>query len=336
MKTIKILKLPVSLIKLMFVVVIGFTTITTWASEPHEHGQINEQHEEHDHEYEEHSHQSGGAKHGGEHADEFVTMSAEMAKQNGIETTIVTRGVIRDEEILYGKIVADPASLAHVNARFPGVIKEIKANIGDEVKKGEILVMIESNESLNQYSIKAPMSGRVVARQANIGELTNGENLLTIANFDVVWAQLSVFPNQLSKISDKQQVLIQSTEFNQSGQISYLTPSLNNKPYSLAFVKLNNKTNNWPLGASIKGAVTTNQHSAPVVVPKEAIQEFEGNDVVFIKEGNEYHPNPVKTGASDAINIAIIEGLNVGESVVVKNSYLLVADLKKSEAGHEH
>ena len=69
---------------------------------------------------------------------------------------------------------------------------------------------------------------------------------------------------------------------------------------------------------------------------KFLLKTFEGKDVVFIKEGNEYHPSAVKTGASDAINIAIIDGLNVGESVVVKNSYLLVADLKKSEAGHEH
>ncbi|AWB67894.1 HlyD family secretion protein [Saccharobesus litoralis] len=343
MKTIKTLKLPVSLFKLILVVVIGFTTITTWASEPHEHGKNNKQHEEHDHDHkdgheheEHHSHQGGDEKHGGDHTDEFVSMSAEVAKQNGIETTIVTKGVIRDEEIVYGKIVADPASVAHVNARFPGVIKEIKANIGDEVKKGETLVVIESNESLNQYSIKAPMSGRIVARQANIGELTNGENLLTIANFDVVWAQLSVFPTQLSKVNANQQVLIQSTEFNQSAHISYLTPSLNNKPYSLALVRLDNKTNLWPIGAAIKGAVTTNQHSAPIVVPKEAIQEFEGNDVVFIKEGNEFRPSAVKTGASDAINIAIIDGLNIGDSVVVKNSYLLVADLKKSEAGHDH
>jgi cobalt-zinc-cadmium efflux system membrane fusion protein len=263
-------------------------------------------------------------------------MSVEMAKQNSIETVAATSGVIHNEEVVYGKIVADPASLAHVNARFDGVIKEVKVNLGEEVKKGETLVVIESNESLNQYSIKAPMSGRIVARQANIGELTNGENLLTIANFDVVWAQLSVFPTQLSKVNANQQVLIHSTEFNQSAQISYLTPSLNDKPYSLAFVKLDNKTNKWPLGTVIKGAVTTSQHSAPVVVPKGAIQEFEGKDVVFIKEGNEYHPSAVKTGASDAINIAIIDGLNVGESVVVKNSYLLVADLKKSEAGHEH
>ncbi|MEL7478729.1 MAG: efflux RND transporter periplasmic adaptor subunit, partial [Pseudomonadota bacterium] len=259
MKKKNILNSPISLFKLMLVAVIGFTSITTSASE--------------------------------EHKDEIVSMSVEMAKQNSIETVAATSGVIHNEEVVYGKIVADPASLAHVNARFDGVIKEVKVNLGEEVKKGETLVVIESNESLNQYSIKAPMSGRIVARQANIGELTNGENLLTIANFDVVWAQLSVFPTQLSKVNANQQVLIHSTEFNQSAQISYLTPSLNDKPYSLAFVKLDNKTNKWPLGTVIKGAVTTSQHSAPVVVPKGAIQEFEGKDVVFIKEGNEYHPS---------------------------------------------
>lgn len=334
MKTIKILKLPVSLINLTLVVVIAFTSNATSASGLHDHEQNNKQREEHAHEHDESNHQDEEL--GDSHEDKFLSIPAEMAEQNGIKTIAVTNGVIRDEEVIYGKIVVDPALLAHVNARFDGVITEIKVNIGDEVEKGETLLIIESNESLNQYPIKAPMSGRIVARQANIGKLTNGENLLTVANFDIVWAQLSVFPSQLSKIKANQQVLIQSTEFDQSAQISYLTPSLNDKPYSLALVKLDNKTRNWPLGTAIKGAVTINQYSAPVVVPKEAIQEFEGNDVVFIKEGNEYHPRVVKTSASDAINIAIIDGLNVGENVVIKNSYLLVADLKKSEAGHDH
>lgn len=37
----------------------------------------------------------------------------------------------------------------YVNVRFDGVIKEVKVNFGEEVKKGEMLVVIEFNESLN-------------------------------------------------------------------------------------------------------------------------------------------------------------------------------------------
>ena len=103
MKKKNILNSPISLFKLMLVAVIGFTSITTSASE--------------------------------EHKDEIVSMSVEMAKQNSIETVAATSGVIHNEEVVYGKIVADPASLAHVNARFDGVIKEVKVNLGEEVKK---------------------------------------------------------------------------------------------------------------------------------------------------------------------------------------------------------
>ncbi len=55
----------------MLVAVIGFTSITTSASE--------------------------------EHKDEIVSMSVEMAKQNSIETVAATSGVIHNEEVVYGK-----------------------------------------------------------------------------------------------------------------------------------------------------------------------------------------------------------------------------------------
>ena len=72
------------------------------------------------------------------------------------------------------------------------------------------------------------------------------------------------------------------------------------------------------------------------VVPSAAIQEYEGTAVVFVKEGIEYTPRSVELGRSDGMNVAIIQGLNTGELVVVSNSYLIKADLEKSEAGHDH
>ena len=39
---------------------------------------------------------------------------------------------------LYGRISADPASLSHIRARFDGVIKDVKVNIGDSQLKKEI------------------------------------------------------------------------------------------------------------------------------------------------------------------------------------------------------
>jgi len=319
MKKNKFFELPTSLFNLALIVM-SFTSMTISAEEGHEHIHDSNQSEQYQ----------------DSHEGEFVSLSVEMANKNGIKTVIATGGNIREEAVLYGKIVADPSSVSEVQARFNGVIKEIHANIGDEVKKGETLLVVESNESLNHYPVKAPSSGRVVTMLANVGELTNGQSLYTIANFDFAWAKLAVFPTQLGMISSEQKVIIHTTEFEQQAQINYLTPSLDNKPYSLAFAKIVNKYNKWPIGAAVRASVTTNLVSAKIIVPKEAFQEFEGNTVVFVKEQNQYHPRIVTTGASDSTNVEVIDGLSTGETVVSQNSYLLVADLKKSEAGHDH
>lgn len=320
MKKNKFLDLPTHLFNLALLVMISLASMTVSADEEHDHKHGTHQSEQHD---------KG-------HEGEFVSMSVEMAKINGIKSIIATGGDIREETVLYGKIVPDPTTITEVKARFDGVIKEIRANIGDEVKKDQILLVVESNESLNHYSIKAPYSGRIIARQANIGELTEGQSLLTIANFDFVWAKLAVFPKQLGMVSSEQKVIIHTAEFEQQAKISYLTPSLEDKPYSLAFAKMVNQSNKWPIGAAVRAKIITNIESAALIVPKEAIQEFEGNTVVFVKELNNYHPRVVITGASDSVNVEIIDGLSAGETVISKNSYLLVADLKKSEAGHDH
>lgn len=71
-------------------------------------------------------------------------MSNEIAIQNDISATPVLASEIAVKTTLYGRISADPASLSHIRARFDGVIKDVKVNIGDPVNKGDILAIVES------------------------------------------------------------------------------------------------------------------------------------------------------------------------------------------------
>jgi cobalt-zinc-cadmium efflux system membrane fusion protein len=57
---------------------------------------------------------------------------------------------------------------------------------------------------------------------------------------------------------------------------------------------------------------------------------------VFVVEGEEYRPRAVELGVSDGRYIEVISGLETGERVVASNSYMIKADLEKSEAGHDH
>ena len=273
----------------------------------------------------------------GTHDDqEMVVMSDKVAQQSGIETTMVSGGTIDSIATVYGDIISDPASLSHIRARFDGVITEVAVTLGDRVKKGDTLATVESNESLKRYQLTSPFSGTVIARHANAGELSNGQILFSIANYDAVWAQLKLFPSQRNSVAAEQTVILSYEDIAQTSSISHIVPASEAKPYTLAFVKLANNDGNWPIGTLTKAQITTASTDVSMRIPKSAVQTFEGKQVVFVKLGNEYHPRPVRLGVADNLHIAVLEGLAIGEHIVSENSYVIKADLERSEAGHDH
>ena len=58
---------------------------------------------------------------------------------------------------------APPAGSTVVKAPMPGTIVSIKVNVGDAVKKGDVLVILEAMKMENE--IMAPQDGKVVASQ---------------------------------------------------------------------------------------------------------------------------------------------------------------------------
>ena len=271
-----------------------------------------------------------------EHRNEFVTMTQEMAAQVGVTTQAVSAGTLNITKTVYGNVVTDPASLSHIRARFDGVVTRVNANLGDKVKKGAALAVVESNESLKSYSLTAPFAGTVIARHANEGELSNGQVLFSLANYDSVWAQLKVFPNQLRAVAEQQAVQLTLADSTFDTVISHILPSPDEQPYVLAYANIDNTSGHWPVGAAVLGNITIDTLDVSMMLPKAAIQEYEGNTVVFVKKGDEYHPEPVRLGRQDADSVEVLSGIAVSDVVVVNNSFLFKADLEKSEAGHDH
>ena len=70
----------------------------------------------------------------------------------------------------------------------------------------------------------------------------------------------------------------------------------------------------------------------------EALQMMNEKHIgsVFVKEGEEYRFAPLTLGRSDGKYIEVISGIRAGQEYVSKNSYLIKADIEKSEAEHEH
>jgi cobalt-zinc-cadmium efflux system membrane fusion protein len=78
------------------------------------------------------------------------------------------------------------------------------------------------------------------------------------------------------------------------------------------------------------------QQEVSLLVPREAIQTIKGVKAVFVSQGGGFKMRPVTTGREDSANVEIVSGLEFAESLAVKNTYALKAELGKAEAEHEH
>jgi len=275
--------------------------------------------------------------HNDEHGEEgHIEISQHMIETVGITSKNAKAGEIKQRLVLYGNLTTDPSAESQVSARFPGLITKLSVNVGDVVKKGQVIAEVESNNSLSRYNILAPISGVISKRYANQGEVANKQVLLTIKNYQQLWLELQVFSTQQSKVTIGQSVTIKLEQQQTESVIKQLLPTNTDTPYIIARVPLDNSQGTWTAGSLLSGSVVINSQAVPLVIDKRAIQVMEGKQVIFIKNEHGFEVREVNLALSDGQFSQVITGLAQGEVYAAQNSYLLKAELEKSSAAHHH
>lgn len=326
-------------------------------ADKHVHGEEKDDHAEsgeHSHgDKDEHAH---GDKHGHDHSDKESAkdehghgdeeghgdeskISAKAAKNLNIEVMEAGSATVAEITSVTGRVSLNQSTTAQVKARFPGVIRSVEKEPGEVVKVGDTLATVESNESLQVYAVKSPVSGTVITRTAGIGQLTGDEPLYIVADLNKLWAELFVFSKDGEKLKQGQKVRIQCLDdpINTESTIALILPTAEVSSQTVvARVVINNTDNHWRSGMNIRADVVIGEKQVPVAVKTEAIQRMEGNNVVFLEEGGTYKMQPVELGNSDGTWTEITRGLAAGQRYVAKNSFIVKADIGKAGAEHEH
>ena len=312
-------------------------------SHGHDHGE-GEKHEG-KHEDEEHGHESKqegddghaeSGRHG--HEDEEGTSQIEdtMAQTVGIVTERSGEQTLHQTTLTYGRLTTAPEQTSHVRARFSGVVTSVQVTIGETVAAGDLLAEVEANESLRKYSIRAPIAGMIVQRHANSGEVTGDQILFSISSFDNLWAELRIFPSQRSSVAIGQEVFLSIGEQKVKTKIEHLLPAGDEQPYLIARAKLSNDLSMLSPGSMAEGRIVIDEFNVDVAVKIDALQILGGRTGVFVKHGNKYEFIPLVVGRKDDSYAEVISGLKPDTEYVTRNSYLIKADIEKSEAEHEH
>lgn len=263
-----------------------------------------------------------------------------IATESGIRVEPAAPGVIADEHEVQGLLTPIEGRIAKVMARFPGPIRRLNANVGDQIVAGRVLATVESNLSLTNYTVTAPISGIVLARNASVGAVADeGMPLFEIADLSSLWVDLHIFGADAQHIRPGVPVTV--TRMSDGATIQtvleqVLPGTATASQSTVARATIANADGLWRPGSAVKARITVEQQPANLVVPLAALQNFRDWDVVFIRIGDTYEIRPVELGKRDGTRIEILSGIKKGDPVVVEQSYLVKADIEKSGASHDH
>ncbi|AUX26919.1 cytochrome C peroxidase [Sorangium cellulosum] len=380
--------------------------------EGEEHAHDGHAHDEHAHDEHAHDEGDGADAHGGDR----VRLSPAMIQNAGLELLTAGPGEVAVTVTLPGEVALNAEAIAHVTPRVPGAAREVKKQLGDTVKRGEVLAVLDSRElaelqrevlsakerlalaeasfarqealwkeqisaekeyltakqavaeariehqSAAQklsaaagagaargtgYALVAPIDGTIIEKHIAIGEvLKEDTQVFVIADLSTIWVNVTVYARDLSRVRVGQTAWVKAEGIEQraQGTLAYLGQIVDEQNRSaVARVVLQNPGAAWRPGLFATADIAVEEAAAPVVVSDEAVQRVEGKEVVFVQEGDAFEARPIKTGRrgegpgeQGAALVEVLDGLAAGERYVGKNSFLLKAELGKSEAGHGH
>lgn len=280
-----------------------------------------------------------GDEDGHEEENGHIALTPDQIKASGIQLVRAGPAQIKETLPLYGVIAPNAERTLEVTARFPGVIQSVSKRIGDSVRRGEALASVEANESLQAYAVTAPLSGVVIARNANPGEHAGDKPLFTVADLSTVWVELSLFPRDVAKVRVGQSVRVNSKDAGLAaeGKVVYVAPFGHAANQTLtARVLLENPDRRWAPGLYITAHVTLAEIEAPLAIRNEAVQTLEGHSVVFVQDEEGFEPRKIRLGRSDDQYSEVLSGVAVGDTYVAANSFILKAEQGKGEAEHGH
>ena len=291
-----------------------------------------------------------------------VKLTDKAMKESGVKLEEAGAATIKTTLPLYGKIGPNEEAMARVSARFAGVVKQVRKRLGDPVKKGETLAVVESNDSLRSFEVKSEIDGTVIRRDVAVGEVVGDQtSLFTVADLRTVWVDLSVYSQDFEQLKIGQRVLIDTGSRASAGNapqrlderagningnadaggggsrvestVAYLSPfGAENTQSMLARVVVPNPEGRLRLGLFVTGQIVLDEAEAPVAVRAVALQTLEQKPVVFVQEGDAFEARTVELGRRDDDWVEIVSGVLPGEKYVSANSFILKAEIGKAAA----
>ncbi len=289
---------------------------------------------------------SGGEadEHGHEHEEEenelAIELEEDVLEKAGMTLDQAKPATITPTISVRGQIFENSNKAMNIKPRFGGLVRSVFKDFGDQVKKGEPLLSIESAVTRSSYVIRTVIDGIVADKRVVAGAFVpENESIFRIVDLSSVWfqARVSIRDADKLKIGLMANVKDRLLEVEGKGVILNVSPVVDEDTQSCDVrVQLENPNGAWRVGTFAEASLSLQPIDVKVAIKSSAVQELNGQTVIFKKQDEHLVAVPILTGTSDGEWSEVRSGLEVGDTYVVANSFLAKAELLKSSAEHEH
>jgi cobalt-zinc-cadmium efflux system membrane fusion protein len=207
-----------------------------------------------------------------------------------------------------------------------------------DVLEDELHVPLEpgGSEPADQVPILSPAAGYVVEKNITPGRtVAPGQDAFVISDLSQVWMLASVRQDDLGQLRVGQTATVTLTGLGDErfiGRITNLGQELDPTTRVMQVrIVLNNSTQRLRPEMLANAEIPIGQTRPVLAVPSDAIQQINGQDVVFVRTGpDRFTVRPVRVGPTADGKTPVIEGLKSGEEIVVHGSFTLKSHLLRS------
>ena len=225
------------------------------------------------------------------HEEGLVHLKVESQKLIDFEIVPAKKQLLVSAIDVSGEIAQETENVMHVSAPNVGILKSIQVGLGQVVEKDTPLCLIQTREG-QEIEIKSPHRGIVLAQYLKEGDAVDTvSSILTIADPDILRASFNVYEKDLSKVQMNQKVIVKTAAYPEKkfeGKVVFISPQVDSSSRTIKIrVNISNKDYLLKFGMFVTGQIISSLPGEALVIPEEAIQEIEGQTVVFMPKSDD-------------------------------------------------
>jgi RND family efflux transporter MFP subunit len=230
--------------------------------------------------------------------------------------------------IARAELDAAVSQLAVAEGRYQDSIEEVRNRQAVLVQRRSELEI--ARQQLADTAIVSPIEGAVSERQAAVGQyLPAGAPVATLVRTHPLRLRLAVPEREarLVRVGQTVDLTVEGDPSKYQGRVARLSPAIAESNRTLMIeAEVPNGQGALRPGSFAKADIVVESGQRIVTVPQDAIVNFAGIEKVFTVEKNAAVEKRVRTGRRIADRVEIVEGLAIGDVVVVRPGNLVVGE----------